>query len=103
MKQKIHPKFYSDCQVSCACGYSFTTGSTLKEIKVEICSHCHPFFTGEEKYVDTLGRVEKFKQKQIAAKKEKYIKKKDRKKLQAKEEEKKAKKTPKTLREMLKK
>ena len=103
MKQKIHPKFYSDCQVSCACGYTFITGSTLPQIKVEICSHCHPFFTGEEKYVDTLGRVERFKQKQAKANKNKYLKKKDRKKLLAKEEEKKAKKTPKTLREMLKK
>ena len=61
MKQGIHPKYYNDCQVSCACGNKFTVGSTKEKIDVEICSACHPFFTGQEKVMDTAGRVEKFK------------------------------------------
>ncbi|MDR3111996.1 MAG: 50S ribosomal protein L31 [Elusimicrobiota bacterium] len=59
MKEGIHPK-YSECKVSCACGYSFTTRSTKPIIKLEICSNCHPFFTGKQKLIDTAGRVEKF-------------------------------------------
>lgn len=101
MKQKIHPKYHNDCQVNCACGNTFTTGSTLPEIKVEICASCHPFFTGEMKYVDTLGRVEKFKQKQTQAKTKKYVKKSDRKKIKVKTEEAKAKAAPKSLKEMI--
>jgi large subunit ribosomal protein L31 len=62
MKEKIHPKFYKDAKVVCACGNTFTTGSTKKELRVELCSKCHPFFTGERKIIDTAGRVEKFKQ-----------------------------------------
>jgi large subunit ribosomal protein L31 len=61
MKEKIHPQFYSDAQVICACGNSFITGSTKKVLKVEMCSKCHPFFTGEHKMLDTAGRVERFK------------------------------------------
>jgi large subunit ribosomal protein L31 len=61
MKDKIHPKYYDDAQVICACGNSFTTGSTRKVLKVEVCSNCHPFFTGERKMVDTAGQVERFK------------------------------------------
>lgn len=61
MKDKIHPKFYEDAQVVCACGNSFTVGATKKLMKVEVCSQCHPFFTGERKMVDTAGRVERFK------------------------------------------
>lgn len=101
MKQKIHPQWHDNCKVICACGNDFITGSTLKEIKVEICANCHPFFTGEQKYVDTLGRVEKFKQQQTKALKRKYVKKTLRKKLKEKEEEKQAKKRPQTLKEML--
>lgn len=62
MKEKIHPK-YEKTMVSCACGYSFETGSTRKELKVDICSNCHPFFTGKQKFIDTGGRVERFKRK----------------------------------------
>ena len=62
MKVKIHPKYYSDAQVVCSCGNTFTTGSTQKVLKVELCSKCHPFFTGEQRLVDTAGRVERFKQ-----------------------------------------
>lgn len=59
MKADIHPK-YVECRVSCACGNKFTTKSTRQEIKVDICSECHPFFTGAQKFVDTAGRVDKF-------------------------------------------
>ncbi len=61
MKAKIHPTYYTDAKVTCACGNTFTTGSTKKELKVEVCSQCHPFFTGERRVMDTAGRVERFK------------------------------------------
>jgi large subunit ribosomal protein L31 len=61
MKAKIHPKYYSDAKVTCACGNSFMTGATKQLIRVEICSKCHPFFTGEQRIMDTAGRVERFK------------------------------------------
>jgi large subunit ribosomal protein L31 len=61
MKEKIHPQYYPDAKVICACGNVFTTGSTRKEIRVELCSKCHPFFTGERRMMDTAGRVERFK------------------------------------------
>jgi len=73
MKKDIHPKYYPKAKVTCACGNNFTTGSTEKELKVELCSMCHPFFTGQQKIVDTARRVEKFKEKM--AKKEKTQKK----------------------------
>lgn len=60
MKAKIHPTYYHDTQVTCSCGNTFVTGSTLKQITTEICSNCHPFFTGEMRFVDTQGRVERF-------------------------------------------
>ncbi len=69
MKEKIHPEYHSDAKVICACGNTFTTGSTKAVIKVETCSKCHPFFTGERKMLDTTGRVERFKRRY--AKKEK--------------------------------
>jgi large subunit ribosomal protein L31 len=61
MKPKIHPEYHNDAQVICACGNTFTVGSTKKTLKVELCSKCHPFFTRERRMVDTLGRVERFK------------------------------------------
>jgi large subunit ribosomal protein L31 len=61
MKDKIHPNYYTDAKVICACGNTFTTGSTKKELKVEVCSHCHPLFTGERRVMDTAGRVERFR------------------------------------------
>lgn len=60
MKENIHPK-YGEAVVRCACGETFTTGSTKKELRVEICSKCHPFFTGKQKLVDTGGRVDRFR------------------------------------------
>ena len=62
MKAKIHPK-YQACTVHCACGNTFVTRSTLPKINVDICSACHPFFTGKQKFVDTAGRVDKFTKK----------------------------------------
>jgi len=61
MREKIHPQYFTDAKVMCSCGNTFTTGSTRKQLKVELCSKCHPFFTGEQKIVDTAGRVERFK------------------------------------------
>lgn len=66
MKEGIHPK-YELCEVVCACGNSFVTRSTKPSIKVEICSNCHPFYTGKHKIIDTEGRVEKFKRKYSAS------------------------------------
>jgi len=97
MKKNIHPQFYTDCVVTCACGNSFTTGSTKPKIQVDICSACHPFFTGKMKFVDSLGRVEKFQNKMKAALDKKYIKKAARKKIKAKTEN----QRPATLKEML--
>src|SRR3954471_8181297 len=62
VKSKIHPR-YQTCTVHCACGNTFTTRSTLAKINVDICSACHPFFTGKQKFVDTAGRVERFSKK----------------------------------------
>lgn len=62
MKEGLHPKYFS-ATVACACGETFEAGSTSENIKVEICSKCHPFFTGKQKFVDTGGRVERFKRK----------------------------------------
>ncbi len=59
MKKAIHPK-YLECKVTCGCGETFVTRATKPEIRVEICSKCHPFYTGKQKLVDTAGRVEKF-------------------------------------------
>ena len=61
MKEKIHPQYFTDTKVVCSCGNVLTVGSTRKEMKVELCSRCHPFFTGEQRVVDTAGRVERFK------------------------------------------
>jgi len=61
MKQKIHPTYYPDAKVFCACGNSFVSGGTKKEVRIEVCSKCHPFFTGEQRIVDTAGRIERFK------------------------------------------
>ena len=62
MQKKIHPEYYNDTAVTCACGNKFTTGSVLKTIRVELCNKCHPFYTGKQKFVDTARRVEKFQE-----------------------------------------
>jgi large subunit ribosomal protein L31 len=61
MKEKIHPTYYQEAKVTCACGNTFTTGSTKPTLRVEVCSNCHPFYTGEQRIVDTAGRVERFR------------------------------------------
>ena len=62
MKEKIHPK-YDKCLVTCACGNSFETKSTKSELRLDICSSCHPFYTGKQKLMDTEGRIDRFKKK----------------------------------------
>ena len=61
MKAETHPTYFADAKVICACGNTFQTGATVKEIHIELCSACHPFYTGKQKLVDTSRRVEKFK------------------------------------------
>tara|TARA_Y100000996_G_scaffold391571_1_gene353658 strand:+ start:3444 stop:3650 length:207 start_codon:yes stop_codon:yes gene_type:complete len=61
MKPDIHPKYFPEAKVVCSCGDTFTTGATQQELKIEICSTCHPFFTGEQRIVDTEGRVERLR------------------------------------------
>ena len=92
MKAQIHPQYFENAQVICACGNKFTTGSTLELIHVELCSKCHPFYTGGQRFVDSASRIQKFQKKQevaslhVTKKKEKEVKKDN---------------APKTLREML--
>ncbi len=69
MKAQIHPQYFVDTTVTCSCGNKFITGSTRQSITVEICSKCHPFFTGEQKFVDTKGTVERFLKRTEQAKK----------------------------------
>jgi len=64
MQKEIHPPYYPAAAVVCSCGNKFTVGSTLEKLHIEICSACHPFFSGQEKVIDSAGRVEKFKQRQ---------------------------------------
>jgi len=68
MKTETHPTYFPEAKVTCACGRTFTVGSTSEKIEVEICSNCHPFYTGNEKILDAAGRVEKFKARRAAAK-----------------------------------
>lgn len=95
MKADLHPTYYKDTVVTCTCGNTFTTGSTEKEIKTEICSACHPFFTGEMRFVDTMGRVEKFQSRQAHAQEISKLQK------AKKKTEKQADERPTTLREMM--
>ena len=99
MKTSIHPTYYDDAKVTCACGASFTTGSTMQEIRVEACDSCHPLYTGKMKFLDAKGRVEKFQEKQKrAAKTQIVLAQKKQQKLELRKREENA---PKTLREML--
>lgn len=98
MKTDIHPKWFSEAQVVCACGTTFTTGSTMEEIRVEICSKCHPFFTGEMRYVDSERKVDKFlKKRELAKQKAPELEKRKAKKAGIVVED----TGPKTLKEML--
>lgn len=67
MKSETHPTYFPEATVVCACGRKFTVGSTKEKLEVEICSNCHPFYTGNEKILDAAGRVEKFKSRRAAA------------------------------------
>jgi large subunit ribosomal protein L31 len=60
MREKIHPKWYPEARVTCACGNTWTVGATVEQIRTDVCSKCHPFFTGEQRIVDTEGQVERF-------------------------------------------
>ena len=64
MKKDIHPQYFPEAKVTCACGAVFSVGSTKPELSIEICSNCHPFYTGADKIVDTAGRIDRFKAKQ---------------------------------------
>lgn len=90
MKQGIHPEYYPEAKVRCACGNSFTVGSTKPEIRIEVCNKCHPYYTGEAKFVDTEGRVERFQRREKAKVVTKI----------AKTPEKKKQERPQTLKEM---
>lgn len=92
MKQQIHPQYFENAQVICACGNKFITGSTQEVIHVELCYNCHPFYTGEQRFVDSASRIQKFQKKQEVARL--HVTKK-------KEKEEKKSQAPKTLREML--
>ncbi|MBL7688955.1 MAG: 50S ribosomal protein L31 [Bdellovibrionaceae bacterium] len=63
MKDSIHPQYHPEATITCVCGATWKTGSTQKEVRVDICSQCHPFFTGKQKLVDTEGRVDRFRRK----------------------------------------
>lgn len=80
MKASIHPKWFSEAKVTCACGNSFITGATVPEITVEVCYNCHPYYTGQMKFLDTAGRVDAFKAK-IAQASDKNISKTEKRKL----------------------
>ena len=95
MKHAIHPQYFENAQVICVCGNKFTTGSTREVIHVELCSKCHPFYTGEQRFVDSASRIQKFEQKTETAKKYQIVKK-EKKAAELKKAE-----TPQTLREML--
>lgn len=90
MKQGIHPEYFPEAKVKCACGNKFTVGSTKPEIRIEVCNQCHPYYTGEAKFVDTEGRVERFQRREKAK-----VVSKPTKKLEKKKQER-----PQTLKEM---
>ena len=94
MKASIHPQWFSDAQIMCACGNVLTVGSTKELIKMEVCSRCHPFFTGESRFVDKVGKVERFEKMRAKAASNPVVKK-AKKDLANKDNQ------PKSLREML--
>lgn len=95
MKANIHPKYFENAQVICVCGNRFTTGSTQEIIHIELCNKCHPFYTGEQRFVDAGSRIQRFQNKQQTATQYKAKKK------EKVEEQKKRDQAPKSLREML--
>ena len=95
MKANIHPQYYVSATVTCVCGNTFTTGSTQESIHVELCSKCHPFYTGEQRFLDTRSVIKKFQDKQDKAKDYQAVVSKKKAEIKQKQE------GPKTLREML--
>lgn len=85
MKAQIHPTWYPEAKVACTCGNTFTTGSTQEQIHIEVCSACHPFFTGQMRYVGIAGRVDKFRERQKNIAKSEGLSKKERRALKRKE------------------
>ncbi len=105
MKKKIHPKFNNKIKVTCSCGNTFYTGSTEDEIETELCSKCHPFFTGKQRIVDTENLVAKFEERKKVAKKSSYKSKREKmkaRKAKKTKQKRDAEKAP-TLKDMLKK
>ncbi len=96
MKANIHPKYFEEAVVTCACGNTFTIGSTKPSITVEVCYKCHPFYTGEHRFIDTKGRVESFQKKQAIAQKFQQEN-----KIKKKKEQKQEQQQTKSLRELL--
>lgn len=99
MKRDIHPKYYDNATITCSCGNTFTTGSTVEHLEVEICSACHPFYTGTQKLVDTEGRVERFEKRKKVAKTATELKAKHKAKKEMRKR--KSQNVPKTLKEMV--
>lgn len=99
MKASIHPKWYVDAKVTCACGNTFTVGATVPTIQVDVCSNCHPFYTGQIKFIDTAGRVDAFKTKMAGGTKD-FVSKNERRKLKKQEEMAKELERPDTLEEL---
>ncbi|OGH37677.1 MAG: 50S ribosomal protein L31 [Candidatus Levybacteria bacterium RIFCSPLOWO2_01_FULL_38_21] len=95
MRTAIHPQYFENAQVICACGNRFTVGSTKEIIHIELCNKCHPFYTGEQRFVDSASRIQKFQEKQKTAAEH------TAKKIKKTEDKKQKDTTPKTLREML--
>jgi large subunit ribosomal protein L31 len=102
MKAKIHPTWYPEAKVTCACGNTFTIGATQPEIQVEVCYNCHPFYTGQMKYVDTAGRVDAFMAKKARAQK-KIVSKAEKRKIKREKKIQKELERPETLTELRKK
>lgn len=101
MKAVGHPKYYDEAVVKCACGNTFTVGSTKPSLEVDICAKCHPFFTGEMRFVDTMGRVERFQKTMAQSAGKTYVSKKKKQVLKKQQEEAEEAARPKSLKEML--
>lgn len=101
MKTAIHPTWYPEAKVTCACGNSFNVGATVPEIRVEVCYNCHPFYTGQMKYVDTAGRVDAFRSK-LSKASEKKVSKSEKRKLKRERKIQRELERPETLEELRK-
>ena len=103
MKVQGHPTYYADAVVTCACGNTFIVGSTKQKINVEVCAKCQPFFTGEMRFLDSMGRVERFQRRQAATAGHTYMSKKQKLVLKKRQEQEEEAATPKSLKEMMNK